>query len=119
RGVDQWRCSLGSSLSGRPVVRKKFGQPGDGISGDAGEDVLKPGEGIDTEYPVVAADGDTANSAFGGVVVDLQVSVLRVAGQRRPVLQGIARRPPLRALRQHFRLDLQQVVMQLVQKGQR
>ena len=65
----------------------------DGVGVDAGEDVAEPGEGLDAdelagtgeaaqdgggvaagvaaeEGPVVAADGDAAERAFGGVVVD-------------------------------------------------
>jgi hypothetical protein len=90
------------------------------VGGDAREDIFEPGEGIDAdplarchetpqhssgvaamvaakEHPVVAADSHTADGALGSVVIDLQISVLAVAGQRRPVLEGVARRPPLRA----------------------
>src|SRR3974377_1267201 len=87
------------------------------MGGDAGQDVLKPQEGIDPsplagrhetpqhrgrpaafvaakEYPVVAANGYAADRALGGVVVDFETAVIAVAGQRRPVLQG-DRAPPV------------------------
>src|ERR1700693_2712945 len=96
----------------------------------AGEDVLEPGEGIDSdaltgsheapqhrgrstalvaakEQPVVAAYRHAADRALGGVIVDLQISVLTVAGQRCPVLQRVAHCPPLWAFRQDFPLDCQ------------
>src|ERR1700687_4825231 len=94
---------VGSSLGGRPVVRQKLGNPGNGMIGDAGENVFEPGERIDSdaltgshetpqhrgglaaliaakEYPVVAAHCYAADRALGGVVVDLEISVLAVAG---------------------------------------
>ena len=100
------------------------------MGGDPGQDVLEPGEGIDSgplagrhqtpqhrsrfaalvaakEHPVVATNSYAADRALGGVVVDLEISVVAEAGQRRPVLQGVAHRPPLRTLRQNFSLDLQ------------
>ena len=80
-----------SDLSGRPVVGQQLGEPGNGMGGDAGEDVLEPTEGIDSstlagshetpqhrgglatfiaakEYPVVAANGNAADRALGGVM---------------------------------------------------
>src|SRR5260370_39101888 len=100
------------------------------MGGDAGQDGLEQSEGIDTnplagsheapqyrgrraalvtakEYPVVAAYCHAADRALRGVIVDFQISVLTVARQRCPVLQGIAHRPPLWTFRQDFRLDLQ------------
>src|SRR5579859_4004396 len=97
---------------------------------DAGEDVLEPGEGVDShtlagshetpqhrprraalvaakEHPVVAAYRHAADRALGGVIVDLQTSVLTVAGQRCPVLQRVAHRPPRWAFRQDFPLNFQ------------
>ena len=85
---------------------------------NTGEDVLEPGEGIDSdaltgsheapqhrrrhaalvaakEQPLVAAYRHAADRALGGIIVDLQTSVLTVAGQRCPVLQRVAHRPPL------------------------
>ena len=82
-----WELSLG----GRPVVREKFGDPGDGVVGDARQDILEPGERVDAhsltggretaqhrgrlaaliateEDPVVAADRHTTDRAFGGVM---------------------------------------------------
>jgi hypothetical protein len=78
-------------------VRQKFGKPSDGVIGDAGEDVLEPGEGFDSdaltggyeaaqhggclaaeiaakEYPVVTTDRYAANRALGGVIVYRQIS---------------------------------------------
>src|SRR6266566_2012228 len=91
---------------------------------NTGEDILEPGEGIDSdaltgsheapqhrgrsaalvaakEQLVVAAYRHAADRALGGIIVDLQTSVLTVAGQRCPVLQRVAR-PPFWALRQNF-----------------
>src|SRR5437879_12526071 len=109
---------------------------------DAREDVFEPGERIDPdplargqeapqhgsrvatlvaakEHPVVATHRDTADGALGGVIIDLQISVLAVAGQCCPVLQSVADGPPLWALGQYLRLDLPQVVTQLIQDGTR
>src|ERR1017187_2490218 len=100
------------------------------MGGDAGEDVLEPDEGIHSsplagsheapqhrrrlaalgaakEHPIVAADSYTADNALGGVIVDRQVSILAVAGQRCPVIQRITLRALLRTLRHGLRLDLQ------------
>ena len=97
-------------------MRQEFGEPGNGMGGDAGENILEPGEGFDfgplagshkapqhcgrvaalvatKECPIVAADSYTADRALRGIVVDGQVSVLAVAGQRLPVLQRVAHRP--------------------------
>ena len=59
------------------------------------------------EHPVVSAYRHAADRALGGVIVDLQISVLTVAGQRCSVLQCITHRPPLWAFRQDFPLDLE------------
>ena len=71
--------------------------------GDAGESVFEPGERIDSdaltgshetpqhrrglaafitakEYPVVAAHCYAADRPLGGIVIDLEISVLAVAG---------------------------------------
>src|SRR5258708_38359232 len=40
---------LGSSLGGCPVVRQKLGNPGNGMLGDAGENVFEPDERIDSD----------------------------------------------------------------------
>src|ERR1700674_4441891 len=125
------------SLDGVPVVRQKLSDPCDGMGSDAGKDVLKPGEGFDTnplargreapqnrsrfaalvaaeEHPVIASNRHAADIALGGIIIDAQIAVFAVAIQRRPVLQGITHRTPLRTLRQYLRLDLQQVVIQLI-----
>ena len=97
-------------------MRQEFAQPGDGMVGDASQDVFEPSIGIDAgaltggheapqhcgrlavlvaakEHPVIAADRHTADGALGGVVVDLQVPVFGVAGERRPVLEGVTGYP--------------------------
>ena len=78
-------------LDGRPVVRQKLSEPGNGMSGDAGEDIFEPDKGVDSsplagshetpqyrrrlsalvaakEHPIVAADSHTADGALGGVM---------------------------------------------------
>ena len=40
---------LGSSLGGRPVVRQKLGNPGNGMIGDAGENIFEPDERVDSD----------------------------------------------------------------------
>jgi len=45
--------NLRSCLRGRPVVRQKLGEPGNGMGGDAGEDILEPGEGKNMLRPTV------------------------------------------------------------------
>jgi hypothetical protein len=69
------------------------------------------------EDPVVATDSHAADGPFSGIIIDFQIPVSAAAGQRRPVLEALAQRPPLRALRQYLRLDLQQVVMKLIEYG--
>ena len=76
-------------------MRQEFGQAADGMGDDSRKDILKPGERIDSdplagcheapedrcraaiviaakEHPVVSADRDAADSALGGVIIDLQ-----------------------------------------------
>lgn len=100
------RCSAQNgarslSLSGGPVMRQKFGDAIDGVVGDAGEDVFKPGEGLDIhaltgsdetaqygscptadiaaeKHPVAATHRHTTNAALCAGVVDFQISVLFV-----------------------------------------
>src|SRR5262249_40392682 len=108
----QYSRVWGLSPGWYPVVRQDLAESGNRMCGDSGKDVPEPTEGIDSnavtgshetpqhrgglaafiaakEYPVVSADGHAADRALGGVVVDLEISVLAVAGQRRPVLQAI------------------------------
>ena len=40
---------LGSSLGGGPVVRQKLGNPGNGMIGDAGENIFEPDERVDSD----------------------------------------------------------------------
>ena len=44
------------------------------------------------EQVVLAAEGDAAQRALGGVVVDLDAAVVAIAGQRRPALRRVADR---------------------------
>jgi hypothetical protein len=110
--------------------------------GDAGENVFEPEEGIHShpltggdeapkhgcspaafittyEDPVVAADGDAPDCAFRGVVIDSEISILAIAGECSPVLEGVAHSSAFRALREHLRLDFRQVITQLFQNGPR
>src|SRR5204863_9371970 len=96
-------CNFGSGLSGCPVVRQKLGEPVDRMIGDARESVLEPDKRIDSdaltgsheapqhrgglaafitakEHPVVPAHCYAADRPLGSVVVDLEISVLAVAG---------------------------------------
>ena len=65
----------------------------------------------------MGGDACQHNAPLGAVVVDLQIAILAVVVQRRPVFQRVPNRPTFRTLRQHLCLDLQQVPMQLVQNG--
>src|ERR1700750_3215228 len=101
-------CSGGLSVGGGAVMRQKFGDAVDGMVGDAGEDVFKPSEGVDIhtlaggyetgqhrtrltaditakKHPVAATQRHTTNTALRACVIDLQISVFRVAVQRCPV----------------------------------
>src|SRR5207302_9742377 len=95
-----------SGLGGGPVVRQEFGQSGNGMGGDAGEDILEPGEWIDSspltgsreapqhgcrlaalvaaeERPVVSAGCYLAARALGCVVVAFEVFVVARACEPR------------------------------------
>ncbi len=84
-------------------MRQKLANPGNGMIGVAGENIFEPNERIDSdaltgshetpqhrgglaafitakEHPVVAAHCDAADRTLGGVVIDLEISVLAVAG---------------------------------------
>ena len=96
-------------------MRQKVVELGDRIIGDALEHIAEPGERINAEKlagsdkaaehgcgltsviateegPVVAADGNAAQSPLGGVVVDGQIAVVAIARQRRPVLERVSQR---------------------------
>ena len=83
---------------GCPVVRQEFSQSCDWVVGDAGKNILEPGERIHAdalagsheapqhrgcfaafiaaeEDPVVAANGYATDRTFGGVVVDFEIAV--------------------------------------------
>ena len=93
---------LDLALDGSPVVWEKFGEPGNGMVRDAGQNVLEPDEWIDSdaltgshkaaqqrggraafitakEHPVVAAYRYPADGALGSIVIDGEISVLTVA----------------------------------------
>src|SRR5690606_15353899 len=50
------------------------------------------------EQEVLAAQGNDAQGAFGGIVIDLDAPVINVAGERRPTPQRIADGPSQRRL---------------------
>ena len=101
-------------MSGRLVVpRQQLVDLALGMVGDAVDGVAQPGFGIDLvelggfdeavdrggavaalvgagEQPVLAADGDAAQRAFGGVVVDLEPPVVDVTRECRPARKRIA-----------------------------
>jgi hypothetical protein len=100
--------SGGLVVPGQQLVDLTLGMVGDAVDG-----VAQPGFGIDLvelggldeavdgggavaaligagEQPVLAADGDAAQRALGGVVVDLEPPVVDVAGERRPARERIA-----------------------------
>ena len=105
-----------SGLGGFPVVRQKLRNPCDGMGSDAGKDVLKPGEGFDTnplargreapqnrsrfaalvaaeEHPVIASHRHAADIPFGGIIIDAQIAVF--AGTVVPPPSRTARVLPL------------------------
>jgi hypothetical protein len=103
----------GLSVRGRQVVRQELGHAGDGVGRYTRQDVLEPGEGIDPgplargheaaqhscrsataiaaeKRPVVAADCYPADGTLGSVVVDLEIAVFAITGERGPVIQAVA-----------------------------
>ena len=95
-----------------PVVGEELVDFVVGVGWDFGEEIAEVGEGINFvalgaldeavesgggvasafaagEEPVFASDGQRADGAFGGVVVDGEVAVFEVAGKRRPVVEGV------------------------------
>ena len=109
---------------------QKFGDALDGVVGDASKDVFKPGEGLDIhtltgsyetaqhcscptaditakKHPVAATHRQATNAALRACVVDFQIAVFGVAVQRCPVFESVAHGASLRALGQHFSLNLQ------------
>src|SRR5512147_1129659 len=95
------------------VPGEQVGDAVDGVGGYAGEHVAEPGfrveaielggfeQGVEGrsafaaavgagEEIVLPAEGQRPNLSFGGVVVDLQPTVVEVAAQRRPVVAGVA-----------------------------
>ena len=93
----------GSVLDGLPLIGEQFSQAALGMITDAGEDVAQVRKGIQAqpfrggdqtgqygggptaivaaiERPVAATDCDATQAALGAVVVDLQITVVQVAG---------------------------------------
>src|SRR5689334_10445606 len=62
------------------------------------------------ERPVPAAERNVAVGSFRGAVVYLQLAVLQKSRQRLPLIQRIAHCGPRRTLRQHFRLQLEEIL---------
>jgi hypothetical protein len=108
-------------LCGLPAVGKQFIELMVREVANAHEQIAEIGEGFDVqalaggdqggqscsrssalvtpiEEPVVPADHNLPETALGVVVVDLQITVLAVAQQRLPVLQGVVDRIADRAL---------------------
>ena len=110
-GEDVARCGHGQAASaqpaGRPVPGQQLVEPGGGVIGDAGEDVGEPGLRVDVvelggddqgvheggaltaaigagEEPGLAAEGDAAQRALGGVVGQADAAVVEEAGEARP-----------------------------------
>src|SRR5689334_18119629 len=125
-----------------PVVGKQFVQSRDGVRGNAGEHIVEPRERLDAaplagsekasqhgrclatvvateERPVAAAERDVAVGSFRGAVVDLQLAVLEKSRQGLPLVKRIAHCGARRTLRQHFRLQLEQIPMELVDQPRR
>lgn len=99
----------------RPVPGGEVTDAVDGEVGDAGQNIpeiglrikaVEPGaldQGVDDggalaalvgtgEEPVLAADGERPDRALGGVVVDLQIAAVGIAGERGPARQAVADR---------------------------
>jgi len=95
-----------------PLIWQELGEPAGGVGTDAVEDIAQIDERIDVEElaggeeagqdggrpasgvaaeedPVLATHSHPSQAALGPVVVDLQVTVLGVAEERRPVAEGI------------------------------
>ena len=111
-------------LSWFPLVGQQFSKPGLGMAADACEDIVQVSEGIAPQplrggdqarehgrgvtavvtaikHPVFSAYRDAAQAALGTIIVNLQVAVVRVAGQRMPIRQRVGEGLPFRALGQH------------------
>src|ERR1035438_8998245 len=92
----------------QPLVGEQFAQSLLGMATDAFEDVAEVGKGIDVEplaggdeagqhgggaptlvaaveHPILSAHRDSTQAALGAVVIDLQIPVFAVAGQRLPI----------------------------------
>jgi hypothetical protein len=91
----------------RPVPGGEFTDAVDGMVADAGQNIPEIGlrikavelgrldQGVDDggafaaavgagEEPVLAADGERPDRTFGGIVVDLQIAAVGIAGERGP-----------------------------------
>ena len=99
-------------MGGLPLVGEEVLQAVDRVCADALEDVSQVGERIDAQvfacggetgedgggpsaivaavkHPVFAPNRNAAQAALGSVVVDLQIAVLAIADQCRPIGQRI------------------------------
>ena len=92
----------------QPLVGEQFGQSLLGMAADAFEEIAQVGKRIDVEplaggdeagqhgggastlvaaveHPILSTHRDSAQAALGAVVIDLQIPVFTVAGQRLPI----------------------------------
>src|SRR5947208_8091971 len=115
-GNEPWRLSTFLSLclhrGGCPLVGEQFGQLVLRMLADAFEEIAQVSEGIEAKpfasrdeagehgrraaaavatvkHPVLASYRDTAQTALGAVVVDLQIAVVQVAGKGLPIRQRV------------------------------
>src|ERR1700686_2304200 len=100
----------GLSGSGGPAVWQQFIEPVDGVVGDAAENVAEPGKRIylnefagsdetaqyrrcltafvaAEESPIIPSDREAPQRPLRRIVINRQIAVAAVSGQRRPVLQ--------------------------------
>src|ERR1700730_5320623 len=112
--LEKWLRECGSVgiVYGREVPGEEFVDPVDRVLGDAGQDLAELAFGIEsiefrrsdqrvdggrslppgvraTEKVVLASEGDGAKRPFCRRVVDLQQSIVDVAGERTPVRERI------------------------------
>lgn len=97
---------------GLPAIGEELARVDVGFGGDSKERIAEVGEGVDAvafgaldkgvvdgggaasavvsqEEPVFAANSDSSQSLFGGVVVDVEIAVVEVADERGPVVQRV------------------------------
>src|SRR4051794_32051683 len=109
------RAGLARYLS--PPMRQEFFEPLDGMFRDAAKHISEPGKRLDLdeftgrneaaqhsrslapvvaaeEGPVIASHRETPQRPLRGIVVNRQIAVGAVPGQRRPVLQCVGNSLP-------------------------